>query len=245
MSESLKGFSGSTNIEQSDWDALTELSMDSSNKQKIHDGPSFEFKEEAKAHRETAENFFSQSSYAQVEELKRAGIRDAQDAGEYLHEKASWNRQVEHLAKSMDLGIKSQEKTLSEQGRFNGVDPITGEHLPDSPFAPIEDKASHDMWQDNFQKSQEEFILPTTETEAVSRMIRSELQIPDNKESQESPLSQRERLKEDAINKWLATVSDDAEKNKEIHNSVFYATLKRKIQREVEEQRAKAEKESV
>jgi len=232
MSEVLK--KDSSQQAQNDWDILTKLSINTPTKKPR--GTSTGFEQEAIAHKKNAENFFQQASQNQKDKLKTIGIRDPQDAGEYLHEKASWERQVDLMINSIDKNIMNDERRLAERGEWNGANPITGEFLDNANA--IEDPTMRERWKEEFQLSQEGIItLSTIEAKAVSAIIKDELQIQDDKETNEEDIDphSEEALKRDAINKWIATASSDATKKEELHKSIYYATLKRIIEKKAKE----------
>lgn len=258
MSEILKGGEQSSSSQGSDWDMLTALA----NKNMVQTdetpvrGSSERFKREAAVHEANAEKIMDNMSDAQLDALAKEGIRDAQDAGEFLHEAASWKEQVERLAGAMWSIFNEYERQLVEAGELKGLDPVTGELAGDwrEPMP--------DWVVPHFQMEQEKEVWSgTREAWAVGDLIREESRakkekgvddgladvvLPGEEPNPEyadafrrpedpEPRS-RGALDSEAIERWKADVLGDEEKKKKVENSVFYATLKRKMQKEAEKQ---------
>lgn len=238
MAEFLKSGERESSSQGSDWDALTELAnknMDGTPEEPVV-GASKWFQAEAARHRARAEETMDGMSDAQLEGLRKAGIRDATDAGEFLHETALWAEQVEQQAGAIDKNIEIVNQLLEEEGYNNGVDPVTAERREDSPFGEISDPKMAEEWRKNFQEWQEDMIqMNRLETKAVAGMIADELQLK-RAESEEPEPRSREALDAEAIDKWRAAILADEDRKKVLEDSTFYATLKRKLQREAEEQ---------
>lgn len=100
MSEFLKSGEQGSSSQGSDWDMLAALA----NKNMVQTdeapvrGASAGFRKEAAEHKANAEAIMDNMSDVQLGALAGVGIRDAADAGEYLHEEASWAKQVEQCA---------------------------------------------------------------------------------------------------------------------------------------------------
>jgi len=227
MGETLKN--NNSEAVQSDWDILTELASVSDEREP---GASEAFKREEARHKANADEFYEQASREQIKKLASMGIRDSSDAGEYLHEIDSWKNQVERNAGAIDKGFDSEERGLVEYGENNGVNPITGERLDNSPFAPISDENGRKRWEEDFRRDQENNIIPgDIVTRAVTKLIEDESREDDDTKAGEEGIAPRsaEALEREAIDKWLSGNEG------KIRDSVFYATLKRKIEREMSE----------
>ena len=98
-------------------------------------GASEEFKDESKMYRKIGEDFIPQMTEAAKE---ATGVRDGQDLGEMLQEKASWERQIDRGVSDLGREIPFMDKVLREQGYNNGRNPITGVPTEDSPFKAAE-----------------------------------------------------------------------------------------------------------
>lgn len=266
MSEILKGGEQGSSSQGSDWDMLTALA--NKNIHKDEQGPvrgaSEKFKREAAEHQANAEAIMDGMSDAQLEALSDAGIRDATDAGEYLHEAASWAKQVEQMASALDGNLARYDQQLIEAGENNGLDPVTGERVESSLFAPFDDVGG--QMAADFQEMQEKLVWSNSaETWAMGDLIRDESRakkeqgvddgladvvLPGEDSDQRWPNAivrpeapeprSREALNDEAIERWKADVLGDEEKKEKVENSVFYATLKRKMQKEAEKQNQEA-----
>ena len=359
MTETLKD--NNSKQKQNDWDILTKMSMTDTNKPQ--QGASKAFRQEAMLHRQNAEAFYQQASQDQKNKLEDIGIRDAQDAGEHLHEKASWEQQVEREAKSLERVFETQEQVLLDNGMngfgggqgftsYDKFNPITGEligegysrdeynlrlkkilqkqdlipsltpddfikrkekekpprqltekekiserskklnqdyyrketeeeELKNSPYPRDQEKylQKYQAWQEreddflkkyrkrleedqefreiaenekkDFQALQEDSIRVSSPEslfyglfKATSTIIKNELHIQDydDNEPEVKPRS-RGALQKEAANKLVDILTNDVEKNQRLHDSIYYATVKRIIQREAEE-KAMSQKET-
>ncbi|MBR0467472.1 hypothetical protein IJJ53_00970 [Candidatus Saccharibacteria bacterium] len=118
------------------WDMLTKLNQENPDvPSKTPAGASEEFKDESKMYRKIGEDFIPQMTEAAKE---TTGVRDGQDLGEMLQEKASWERQIDKGVGDLKREIPFVDKALKEQGHNNGRDPITGAPTEDSPFKAAE-----------------------------------------------------------------------------------------------------------
>ena len=258
MSELLKGGEQGPSSQGSDWDMLTALANKNLNQEKEEPvrGASERFKREAAEHEANAEVIMDNMSDAQLEALAQEGIRDAQDAGEFLHEAASWKEQVERYAGALDRNLAMYERELVQAGENNGLDPVTGKRVESSPFAPFDDVGGQVAA--DFQEMQEKWVWSNSiETWAMGDLIRdesrakkekgvddglSEVVLPGEGSDERWPNAivrsetpeprSREALSNEAVEHWKADVLGDEKKKKEVENSVFYATLKRKMQKE-------------
>lgn len=130
---------GDSSAEQQAWDVVEKLNQqfpDAKNPDLA--GSSSEFKGETKEYQEIGKKVFSSVSDAAKE---ATGIRDAEDLGEMLQEKNSWNRQIAEKAHDILSSIYSIDQYLVDMSWNNGRDVITGEQTEDSPFGKIEDPA--------------------------------------------------------------------------------------------------------
>lgn len=139
MSGETLGGNNNTNetARTSAWDILTKLNQRNTDEPRnVPNGLSEEFKKESRVYQKIGEEFIPKMTESARE---AAGVRDGQDLGELLQEKASWERQIDRGANDLEREIPFVDKVLKEQARNSQRDPITGEQVEDTVFAKIEE----------------------------------------------------------------------------------------------------------
>ncbi len=113
MSGEQLGFNGGMDTARaSAWDTMAELNKEHpDSKREAPEGLSNSFRKQAAEYREIGEEMAPQVTKAAMESI---GARDGQDLGEFLHERALWQEQVDEAAVSLDADILYRDDMIGE-----------------------------------------------------------------------------------------------------------------------------------
>ena len=206
------------------WDMLTKLNQE--NPDKPSDtlvGPSREFKKESQAYREIGEEFIPKMS----ERAREAtGVRDGQDLGEMLQEKASWERQIDRGVSDLGREIPFVDRVLEEQARNSERDPITGEQIEDTVFAKIEEPGLKARTREGFLNWQSDDVRSFAR-ESLDALIYlaagAEAPVVDPNERT------RKALEDSVTARFMEQVRGDEERFGELKATPTYKTVERMV----------------
>ena len=126
-----EGFSGGISDEERSQDLIAQINDENPDESR-------HFYQDKKFAQEQAKfKQIGEANYSSLTEAarKKMEIRDGQDLGEFLHEKVSWEKQIEGCAESMAEELYREDSIIDEFAKqWNGRDPMTGESMPDSVF---------------------------------------------------------------------------------------------------------------
>ncbi len=119
MSETLKG--GDSKSGNTPWDELSRLNQKYPDPERNQGsdlekkfGRNYGFEKQAGKYRQLGDEMVP---YLNQAAKKATGIRDGQDLGEYLHEKASWQEQIERGVSDLEWGVNERDKWIRDNLR--------------------------------------------------------------------------------------------------------------------------------
>lgn len=118
--EKLDGDNAENIARKTAWDTLAKLNQENPNEpREVPKGSSEEFKGESRTYRKIGEELYPEITESAKEKM---GIRDGQDLGEAMQEKASWNKQVSAAADGIDeyvLALDDRLRRTAENEMWN------------------------------------------------------------------------------------------------------------------------------
>lgn len=206
------------------WDMLTKLNQENPDEpSETPVGSSKEFREESLVYREIGEEFIPKMS----ERAREAtGIRDGQDLGEMLQEKASWERQIDRGVSDLGREIPFVDRVLEEQARNNERDPITGEQIEDTVFAKIEEPGLRARTREGFLNWQSDDVRSFAR-ESLDALIYlaagTEAPVVDPNERT------RKALEDSATARFMEQIRGDEEKFEQLKATPTYKIVERMV----------------
>lgn len=222
--EKLDGDSNEGAARASAWDELTRLNQENPDEtSKTPVGPSKEFKEESQTYREIGEEFIPQMTEAAKE---KTGVRDGQDLGEMLQEKASWERQIDRGVSDLEREVPFVDKVLKEGARNNERDPVTGEQMEDTVFAKIEEPGLKARTKEGFLNWQSDDVRSFAR-DSLDALI----YLAAGREAPTvNPDERTKKALENSVTaRFMEQVRGDDEKFKELKATLTYKTVERMV----------------
>ena len=206
------------------WNMLTELNQENPDEPKdTPRGSSEEFKKESKVYREIGEEFIPKMTESARE---TTGVRDGQDLGEMLQEKASWERQIDRGVSDLGREIPFVDRVLGEQGQNNGRDPITGAPTEDSPFARIENPETEAKVSEGFLNWESEDVRDFAHDRLDALILLAAGREAPKVNSDERT---KKALKDSVTERFMEQVREDEKKFEELRGTPTYKIVERMV----------------